>query len=110
VKGDKGALVSINAIGTLQADVRRYFRHSIFRRGRTLQDHRQGARKAQNPNPHVSHSVDRITSERSHPGAPRFSKPATMVMVESRIECGDKIESERRSYISSRMLSATAFV
>ncbi len=30
-------------------------------------------------------------------------------MVESRIERGDKIESERRSYISSRVLSASAF-
>jgi len=30
-------------------------------------------------------------------------------MVESRIERGDKIESERRSYISSRALSAAAF-
>jgi predicted transposase YbfD/YdcC len=30
-------------------------------------------------------------------------------MVESRIECGDKIETEQRSYISSRMLSAAAF-
>jgi predicted transposase YbfD/YdcC len=30
-------------------------------------------------------------------------------MVESRIERGDKIETEQRSYISSRMLSATAF-
>jgi hypothetical protein len=30
-------------------------------------------------------------------------------MVESRIERGDKIETERRSYISSRALSATVF-
>jgi hypothetical protein len=30
-------------------------------------------------------------------------------MVESRIERGDKIETERRSYISSRALSAAAF-
>ena len=30
-------------------------------------------------------------------------------MVESRIERGDKIETERRSYISSRVLSAAAF-
>jgi hypothetical protein len=30
-------------------------------------------------------------------------------MVESRIERGDKIESEGRSYISSRALSAAAF-
>jgi predicted transposase YbfD/YdcC len=32
-----------------------------------------------------------------------------IAMVESRIERGDKIETEQRSYISSRMLSAAAF-
>ncbi len=57
----------------------------------------------------VSQSVDWIAAERSYPGAPRFPKLATIAMVESRIERGDKIESERRSYISSRALSATAF-
>lgn len=57
----------------------------------------------------VSHAVDWIASERSYPGAPHFPKLATVAMVESRIERGDKIESERRSYISSRVLSATAF-
>src|SRR5207244_7104177 len=57
----------------------------------------------------VSHNVDWIASERSYPGAPRFPKLATIAMVESRIERGDKIESERRSYISSRALSAAAF-
>jgi hypothetical protein len=30
-------------------------------------------------------------------------------MVENRIERGDKIETERRSYISSRALSAAVF-
>jgi predicted transposase YbfD/YdcC len=57
----------------------------------------------------VSHRIDWIASERSYPGAPRFPKLATIAMVESRIERGDKIESERRSYISSRVLSAAAF-
>lgn len=57
----------------------------------------------------VSHSVDWIASERSYPGAPRFPKLATIAMVESKIERGDKVESERRSYISSRALSAAAF-
>jgi predicted transposase YbfD/YdcC len=33
----------------------------------------------------------------------------TIAMVESRIERGDKIETERRSYISSRVLSAADF-
>jgi predicted transposase YbfD/YdcC len=57
----------------------------------------------------VSHGVDWIASERSYPGAPRFPDIATIAMVESRIERGDKIESERRTYISSRVLSAAAF-
>jgi predicted transposase YbfD/YdcC len=57
----------------------------------------------------VSHVVDWTTAERSYPGAPRFPKLATIAMVESRIERGEKIETERRSYISSRTLSAAAF-
>lgn len=57
----------------------------------------------------VSHQVDWYAAERSYPGAPRFPHLTTIAMVESRIERGDKIESERRSYISSRALSAAAF-
>jgi hypothetical protein len=41
--------------------------------------------------------------------ADRFLRLATIAMVESRIERGDKIGTERRSYISSRALSAGAF-
>jgi predicted transposase YbfD/YdcC len=59
----------------------------------------------------VSHTVDWYDSEhkRSYPGAPRFPKLTTIGIVESRIERGDKIETERRSYISSRALSAQDF-
>jgi len=57
----------------------------------------------------VSHTVDWYTSQRSYPGAPRFPQLTTIAMVESRIERGDKIETERRSYISSRVLSAADF-
>jgi len=57
----------------------------------------------------VSHVVDWYSSDRSYPDAPRFPKLATIGMVESRIERGDKIETERRCYISSRILSAEAF-
>lgn len=57
----------------------------------------------------VSQSVDWIASERAYPGAPRFPKLATIAMVESSIQRGDKIESERRSYISSRLLTADVF-
>src|SRR4030081_2101571 len=57
----------------------------------------------------VSQVVDWTSSERSYPGAPRFPKLATVGMVVSRIERGDKVETEQRSYISSRALSAAAF-
>src|SRR3984893_17772293 len=57
----------------------------------------------------VSHEVDCMTPERSYPGAFRFPKLTTIAMVESRIERGEKIETERRSYISSRILAAEAF-
>jgi predicted transposase YbfD/YdcC len=57
----------------------------------------------------VSHVVDWYTAQRSYPGAPRFPQLNTIAMVESRIERGDKTETEKRSYISSRALSAAAF-
>jgi len=57
----------------------------------------------------VSQVVDWTSSERSYPGAPRFPKLATVGVVASRIERGDKVETEQRSYISSRALSAAAF-
>lgn len=57
----------------------------------------------------VSHTVDWYAPQSSYPGAPRFPQIATIAMVESRIERGDKIETERRSYISSRALPAAVF-
>lgn len=40
-----------------------------------------------------------MTPERSYPGAFRFPKLITIATVESRTQRGDKIETERRSYI-----------
>jgi len=57
----------------------------------------------------VSHQVDWYAAERFYPGAPRFPQLTTIAIVESRIERGEKIERERRSYISSRALCAAAF-
>src|SRR6266852_2566766 len=130
----KGALVSIDAMGcnpniaqrildaeadyllavkdnqpTLHADVKSYFDtapSSEVERSETVgKEHGRLEIRTLT----VCHSVDWIASQRSYPGAPRFPQLATIAMVESRIERGDKIESERRSYISSRALSAAAF-
>ena len=130
----KGALVSIDAMGcnpniaqsildakadyllavkdnqpTLHADVKSYFDTAPsgeVERAKTV-DKEHGRLEIRTYA--VSHNVDWIASDRSYPGAPRFPKIATIALVESRIERGDKIGSERRSYISSRALSAAAF-
>jgi predicted transposase YbfD/YdcC len=130
----EGALVSIDAMGcnpniaqsildakadyllavkdnqpTLHADVKSYFDTAPaaeVERCETLgKDHGRLELRAHT----VSKTVDWVASERSYPGALRFPKLAVIAMVESRIERGDKIETERRSYISSRVLSAQAF-
>jgi predicted transposase YbfD/YdcC len=130
----EGALVSIDAMGcnpniaqsildakadyllavkdnqpTLHADVKSYFDTAPaaeVERCETLgKDHGRLELRAHT----LSKAVDWIASERSYPGALRFPKLAVIAMVESRIERGDKIETERRSYISSRALSAQAF-
>ena len=130
----EGALVSIDAIGcnptiaetiieakadyllavkdnqpTLHADIKSYFDTAPsgeVERSQTLgKEHGRLEIRAHS----VSHTVDWYASGRSYPGAPRFPKLVTIGMVESRIERGEKIEIERRSYISSRALSAEAF-
>src|SRR5712672_4809924 len=57
----------------------------------------------------VSQVVNWYAAQRSYPGAPRFPQLTTIAMVESRIERGDKIETERRSYRPSPAISAAAF-
>jgi predicted transposase YbfD/YdcC len=130
----EGALVSIDAMGcnptiaqsildagadyllavkdnqpTLHADIESYFAtappEEVERVETVGKDH--GRFEVRNHT--VSTMVDWYAAERSYPGAPRFPQLTTIAMVESRIERGDKIETERRSYISSRALSAAAF-
>ena len=131
----EGALVSIDAMGcnpttiaatiieakadyllavkdnqpTLHADIKSYFDTApsgeVERSETVGKEHGRLEIRAHS----VSHTVDWYASERSYPGAPRFPKLVTIGMVESRIERGEKIETERRSYISSRVLSAEAF-
>jgi predicted transposase YbfD/YdcC len=130
----KGALVSIDAMGchaniahnildagadyllavkdnqpTLHADVKSYFDTAPSGEVERCETVGKEHGRLEIRTHTVSHTIDWIASERSYPGAPRFPQLATIAMVESRIERGDKIESERRSYISSRALSAAAF-
>jgi len=130
----EGALVSIDAMGcnpdiaqsildadadyllavkdnqpTLHAEIRSYFDTAPSNKLERAQTVEKGHGRLEIRNYTVSHEVDWTTPERSYPGEFRFPKLATIAMVESRTERDDKIETERRSYISSRALSATAF-
>jgi predicted transposase YbfD/YdcC len=130
----EGALVSIDAMGcnpniaqsildakadyllavkdnqpTLHADVKSYFETAPSEEVEQIETVGKDHGRIEVRNHKVSHVVDWIASDRSYPGAPRFPKLTTIGMVESSIERGDKIETERRSYISSRALSAAAF-
>lgn len=130
----KGALVSIDAMGcnpsiagnildakadyllavkdnqpTLHADIRSYFDTApaaeIERHNTLDKDHGRLEQRLYT----VSTTIDWIASQRSYPGAPSFPQIVTIGMVESQIERGGKIQAERRSYISSRHLSAHDF-
>jgi predicted transposase YbfD/YdcC len=57
----------------------------------------------------VSRAIDWIGSDRSFPGAKRFPKLAVIAMVEARVERKGEVSVERRSYISSRALTAEDF-
>ncbi len=130
----EGALVSIDAMGcqvdiaqsildakadyllavkdnqpTLHADIKSYFETAPAAEVESSETVGKEHGRLEIRTHTVSQDVDWMTSERSYPGAPRFPAIATIGMVESRIERGDKIESERRCYISSRALSADAF-
>jgi len=57
----------------------------------------------------VSKAIDWVNSDRAYAGAKRFPRPAVVAMVEARVERKGAVSVERRSYISSRALSAPAF-
>jgi predicted transposase YbfD/YdcC len=129
-----GALVSIDAMGcnptiagsildakadyllavkdnqpTLHADIESYFETAPPNEVEKVETLDKDHGRFEVRNHSVSQVVDWYAAQRSYPGAPRFPQLTTIAMVESRTERGDKIETERRSYISSRALSAAAF-
>jgi predicted transposase YbfD/YdcC len=129
-----GALVSIDAMGcnaaiaqsildagadyllavkdnqpTLHAEIESYFATAPAAEVAKVETVEKDHGRFEVRNYSASHKVDWYAAERSYPGAPRFASLTTIAMVESRIERGDKIATERRSYISSRALSADAF-
>ena len=57
----------------------------------------------------VSQRVDWMSGKRRYPDEPRFKGLRTIAMIETRVETGGATKTERRCYISSRVLTAKAF-
>lgn len=57
----------------------------------------------------VSHDIEWLKSDRRYPDESAFPHLATIAMVETTTERGDKIAHERRYYISSAKLDAKTF-
>ena len=57
----------------------------------------------------VSQHVDWMSGKQRYPDEPRFQGLKTIAMIETCIEVGGTIKTERRCYISSRVLTAKAF-
>jgi predicted transposase YbfD/YdcC len=130
----EGALVSVDAIGcnpviaqaivaagadyllavkdnqpTLHAEAEAYFQTAPARELDTAQTLDKGHGRLEMRTHKVSKTVEWVGSERAYPGARRFPGLALIAIVEAQVEKKDKTSRERRSYISSRQLSAEAF-
>jgi predicted transposase YbfD/YdcC len=57
----------------------------------------------------VSRRVDWMSGKRRYPDEPRFKGLRTIAMIETSIERDGVVRTERRCYISSRLLTAQAF-
>ena len=57
----------------------------------------------------VSQRVEWMSGKRRYPGEPRFKGVKTIAMIQKSVEKAGEVKTERRCYISSRVLTAEAF-
>lgn len=125
-----GALVTIDAIATnptvaraitraggdyvlalkknqpsLHGEVERYFADPDARTLATLTVTDKDHGRVETRTYRVSHEVDWMSSDRRHPGEPRFEALKSIVMTTTRTERRGKISEETRYFISSAALS-----
>src|SRR6266581_7081872 len=129
----EGALVSIDAMGcnptiaqsildakadyllavkdnqpTLHAEIESYFDTAPQAEVETATDLDKGHGRLESRTCRVSKKIDWLESDRRYPGAFRFPEVATIAVIDTKIEQKGKISIARRSYITSRSLSADA--
>ncbi len=94
---------------TLHAEIESYFDTAPAKELACAETLDKGHGRLEIRNHKVSKAIDWVDSARAYPGAKRFKNLAVIALVETKTEKGDKISTERRSYIASRALSPDDF-
>jgi predicted transposase YbfD/YdcC len=91
---------------TLHAEIESYFATAPKTEVDACEDTDKGHGRIETRACRVSTTVDWLETDRAFPGAFRFPKVAAIAVIDTRIEHKGKITTARRSYITSRPLSA----
>jgi predicted transposase YbfD/YdcC len=92
---------------TLHAEIESYFEAAPAEEVQVFEDIDKGHGRLEIRSCRVSSAIDWLAADRAFPGAFRFPKPAAIAVIDTRAEHKGKITTARRSYITSRSLSAT---
>jgi predicted transposase YbfD/YdcC len=93
---------------TLHAEIESYFETAPQAEVETSTDLDKGHGRLESRTCRVSKTIDWLESERRYPGAFRFPEVAAIAVIDTKVEQKGKITTARRSYITSRPLSADA--
>jgi predicted transposase YbfD/YdcC len=93
---------------TLHAEIESYFETAPQAEVETTTELDKGHGRVESRTCRVSKTIDWLKAERSYPGAFRFPKVAAIAVIDTKVEQKGEISTARRSYITSRPLSATA--
>ena len=93
---------------TLHAEIESYFATAPADEVDAAQDLDKGHGRLEMRACRVSKAIDWLKPDRAFPGAYRFPSAAAIAVIDTRVEHKGKITTARRSYITSRALSAQA--
>jgi predicted transposase YbfD/YdcC len=93
---------------TLHAEIESYFETAPQVEVETITDLDKGHGRLESRTCRVSKRIDWLESDRRYPGAFRFPQVAAIAVIDTKVEQKGKISTARRSYITSRSLTADA--
>jgi predicted transposase YbfD/YdcC len=91
---------------TLHAEIESYFETAPAEEVQVFEDIDKGHGRLEIRTCRVSHAINWLKPDHAFPGAFRFPRPAAIAVIDTRVEHKGKVTTSRRSYISSRPLSA----